>query len=363
MDDYNISVLIESKNEWCSRLVNLLTPCIFDGIKSIYDESIKICKDEDEIEKYLMTFQNLLTSIPKWSTEIIEKEVQNIINKTNCNYIEDLISCVHIAHLKALTSTRVGIQQKKIDIDIPSLNTFIHKVYINSARKIYSNVYLYEINQIPLQKQKSNREIEYIIKENILTTIRDNIPIEQILRAYIDETEETDVIVEEKKEIIPLENKVVKSNEKINSNKENDTSNISINIDDKDKNESTNKLKNIKDEINEIDLLLNNNLEESTKNNNEESIKETNEININTELLNTELLNTELLNTESENNNNQNNKDENNNDENNNDENNNDENNNDEKINFLNENEDILLNIDTLNSDIEDFDLETIKLE
>nr|UZT29015.1 hypothetical protein [Nucleocytoviricota sp.] len=184
MDDYNLSVLIESKNEWCARLVNLLTPCIFDGLKSIYDESLKICKEEGELEKYLMTFQNLLTAVPKWSPEIIGKEVQNIIDKTKCGYIEDLISCVHIAHLKSLTSSRVGTHQKKIDIDIPNLQNFIHKTYINTARKIYSNIFLYELNQVPLQKQKNNREIEYIIKECILNTIRENIPVEQILRAY-----------------------------------------------------------------------------------------------------------------------------------------------------------------------------------
>ena len=41
-------------------------------------------------------------------------------------------------------------------------------------------------------------KVEYIIKECILNTIRENIPIEQILRAYIDEAEETEIIVEEK---------------------------------------------------------------------------------------------------------------------------------------------------------------------
>ena len=76
MDDYNLNVLTESKNEWCTRLVNILTPCIYDGLKSIYEESLEICTKEGEIEKYLMTFQNLLTAIPKWSSEIIDNEVK-----------------------------------------------------------------------------------------------------------------------------------------------------------------------------------------------------------------------------------------------------------------------------------------------
>ena len=38
----------------------------------------------------------------------------------------------------------VGTQQKKIDIDIPSVDDFIHRVYIQCARKLYMNVYLFE---------------------------------------------------------------------------------------------------------------------------------------------------------------------------------------------------------------------------
>jgi len=43
----------------------------------------------------------------------------------------------------------------------------------------------------------------------ILNTVRENIPVELILKAYLDETEELDVTVEEKKELIPLKSKTV----------------------------------------------------------------------------------------------------------------------------------------------------------
>ncbi len=97
---------------------------------------------------------------------------------------------------------RVGNKQKKIDINIPSLNDFIHKAYINTARKLYKNIYLYEKNITPLQIQKHNREIELIVREEILNSIRENIPVEDILKVYLDETIEEDIQVEEKEEII-----------------------------------------------------------------------------------------------------------------------------------------------------------------
>jgi len=202
MDDFNVSSLLESKNEWGARLLTILTPLIIEGFKSIFDESYKLCKDNDETGKYLMTFQNLISRIPKWNVSIIETEKKRIIDKSGCSYLEELVTCIHIIQLKLLTAMRVGKKQKKIDINIPKLDDFIHKCYINVARKIYKNVYLFELNCSSLQIQKHNRELEIIVQECILNAVRDSIPIESILKAYMDETIEEEVVEEIKEQII-----------------------------------------------------------------------------------------------------------------------------------------------------------------
>ena len=43
--------------------------------------------------------------------------------------------------------------------------------------------------------KKNNRELEHIILECILLTIRESIPTEEIIRAYMDETTEQEEIV------------------------------------------------------------------------------------------------------------------------------------------------------------------------
>ena len=43
MDDYSLSSLSESKNEWCARLVKTLTPAIIEGLRSIYKEAFELC--------------------------------------------------------------------------------------------------------------------------------------------------------------------------------------------------------------------------------------------------------------------------------------------------------------------------------
>ena len=196
--------LSDSKNEWCARLVNILTPVCIQGIKSIFDEAHKLCKENDELDKYLMTFQTFLSRIPKWNNTIIETERKRIIESSGCSYLEELITCVHVIQLKTLTCVRVGQKQKKVDIDIPSVDDFIHKIYSNVARKLYTNIYLFEKNLMPLQIQKHNRELELIIKECIMNSVRESIPVENILRAYMDEADEQDVEVNEVEEKIPI---------------------------------------------------------------------------------------------------------------------------------------------------------------
>jgi hypothetical protein len=202
MDDFNIKSLSESKNEWGARLLVILTPLITEGFRSIFEESMKLCHANQEREKYLMTFQNLIARIPKWNNTIIENERKRIVEKSGCGYLEELVTCIHIVQLKSLTAMRVGQKQKKIDINIPKLDDFIHKCYIHAARKIYTNVYLFENQCPPLQIQKHNRELELIIQECILNAVRESIPIDHILKAYMDESVEEDCVEEIREQVV-----------------------------------------------------------------------------------------------------------------------------------------------------------------
>ena len=262
MDDFVISNLHESRNEWCSRLVSVFTPVVIEGVRSIFNESWKMCLDNDEASKYLMTFQNLLSRVPKWNNIIVEEERKRIVERSGCDYLEDLITCVHIIQLKVLTCIRVGNKQKKIDISIPKLDDFIHKVYIHVARKVYMNVYLLEKNISPLQVQKNYRELESIVQECILTTIRESVPTEAIIRAYMDESveQEEEVIIEDVPEQPDAESKTEEDTEDDKQKSTEETIPEVVptiqNIDDK---EVITKL-----EFNDVDSVLNeaNNVEE-----------------------------------------------------------------------------------------------------
>jgi len=211
MDDFEVSNLNESRNEWCGRLVSIFTPLVIEGIQSIFNEAWEICLDTEEPGKYLMTFQNMLSAIPKWNTVTVEQERKRIVDRSGCGYLEDLITCVHIIQMKILTCIRVGNKQKKIDVSIPNIDTFLHKLYIHVARACYKNVYLFERNISALTVQRNNRELECIVQECIMKTIRESIPTEEIIKAYMDEgvEQEEEVIIEDVDEEIKEEDKDV----------------------------------------------------------------------------------------------------------------------------------------------------------
>ena len=201
MDDFVTSNLHEARSEWAARLISVLTPHVQEGIQSIFEEAWKMCVDSQEPSKYLMTFQNLLCAVPKWNANIISAERIRIIEKSGCNYLEELIACVHVIQLKILTCIRVANQQKKIDLAIPKVDAFLHMVYINVARKVYSNVYLFDKNVTPLQNQKHRRELELVIQESILAAVRESIPTEEIIRAYLSEVDMVDELVIQNEEL------------------------------------------------------------------------------------------------------------------------------------------------------------------
>ena len=257
MDDFVISNLHESRNEWCSRLVSIFSPLVVEGIRSIFNESWKMCVETDEIGKYLMTFQNLLSKVHQWNSVIVEEERRRIIERSGCNYLEDLITCVHIIQLKVLTCIRVGNKQKKIDISIPKLDHFIHKVYIHVARKVYTNVYLFEKNVNPLQTQKNSRELETIVQDCILTSIRESIPTEAIIRAYMDESveQEEEIFIENVKEPV-VDTPVESESEVKEEKKEDETPSVVPSIQNIDEEKVVTRLT-----FNDIDSALNDNNE------------------------------------------------------------------------------------------------------
>ena len=76
-------------------------------------------------------FRNYLSKIEDWGNQTIESETQRIIENSNCEWLDDLITAVFISRVKILTSINDNNNYNKINLTIPKTTNFIHKLYIN----------------------------------------------------------------------------------------------------------------------------------------------------------------------------------------------------------------------------------------
>jgi hypothetical protein len=177
----------EAKAEYTKQLQLLLTPRIYEGIDAIYNDSMKASSEGGD---KMRIFQNFLKSIPKWNQEIINDETARIVEDSKCNYMDKLLNAIFISHTNSLTLKK-NKKNNNLNIDVPKLGYFIHKCYIETAREFYKNPYLLDkSNRNPKDRQANLRESLSIVNESINATIRNLLPMENILDIYLQETTE-----------------------------------------------------------------------------------------------------------------------------------------------------------------------------
>jgi hypothetical protein len=184
--DY-LNLLVDTKKEFSIYLINNLSPEISKGIYSIYLN----CKNRvEENNNILISFQQVLSDVPKWNNNVIYTETGRIKNKIS--YIEDLLTAVFISNMRLLCS--IKNKNKQIKVKVPKLEVFIHKCYIEVAKEFWSYTYLFNENINKLEVQKNKRQIEVIIKNSIEEVIRKLLPLKTILKDYLETNLDTETI-------------------------------------------------------------------------------------------------------------------------------------------------------------------------
>ena len=199
MDESSAPIFTQAKMEYTSQLIYYLTPQLFDGIKSIYDEAITMNR-VNKSQSLLSLFRSYLEKVPSWSNEIIENETDRIIQLSKCDWLDDLLTAVFISHTKILTAIGSSNDNSNIDLVIPKTINFIHKCYINVAREIWKNPYLYDENILGSEYQKNMRTVEDIIKVSIENTIRKLLPVKEILKKHLDTYETNNQEIQKRNE-------------------------------------------------------------------------------------------------------------------------------------------------------------------
>jgi len=194
-----IDVYSTAKSEYTQQFCIFLIPALLTYFLSLLEEAKE---KEKDLKRVLWTFQNLLKDIPEWNTDKVIRETETIQSNTKCDYLEELLTAVFVAHTKVLSAIRINSKSKKLQITIPKVDHFLHRTLSECARSLWSNAYLFSEQATSVDRQKNLRQVEHLLHQAILQSIRGMLPVKNILKEYL--TDDGDVEGDEEvKETVP----------------------------------------------------------------------------------------------------------------------------------------------------------------
>lgn len=176
--------LVYSKDFYYSRLCNLLSVGFYKGIKKIYNS----VKNNSNVMESL---QFELQSVTKWNTDKINNETQRIVDVSNYDKLLELLTaCIYTSTKILLHAKGNKKRNKKINITIPKLSTFVHDCYKSIARQLWMNPQLLSDRDLSAYKiQKNFKLVQDLITESVKKTIETYIPLNDIIENYTDESD------------------------------------------------------------------------------------------------------------------------------------------------------------------------------
>ena len=196
--DSVLSVYSDARTEYTKQLSVFLVPAYFQ----FYVDLLKTSRETmaAEPKRALWQFQTYLNEIHDWNMEKVRHEIQTIQSHCGCDYLEDLLTAVFIAHTKVLTAIRLSTNQKKVEIHIPKIDHFLFKVLCETSKLLWSSTYLFRDNISGMEKQQNYRQVEQLLHEGMLQAVRSLVPVKSILKDFVHQGQEDEEDKEDKED-------------------------------------------------------------------------------------------------------------------------------------------------------------------
>lgn len=169
-------LLIDAKREYVGQLTDVLAPYVINHLTAIY-----VAAQRQSRGTATVTFQRALREIPVWNANTIQQHTAEVQNRYS--FLGDLIAACFVAYVKILSSVKLHQQKPNIRLKLPANDTFVHKVYIHTAREFYA---------VPTMIATADRASKVaVVRTAVEASVRDMLPIEDILKAYLGNTVDT----------------------------------------------------------------------------------------------------------------------------------------------------------------------------
>jgi hypothetical protein len=178
----SVSLYSEARNEYLKQLSTWITPPLVEFFRKEYDTI-----SAREGRRAMGVFQGFCAEVPRWNQDVIDTNIGHVLSNCRCDYVEELMTAVFIAHTKMLTAIRVSTKQKKLSINLPKLDHFLHRVFVECARSFWKAPFLFADELSPVERQKNILQAESMCHDSISGAVRSLLPVKSILRDYLDE--------------------------------------------------------------------------------------------------------------------------------------------------------------------------------
>ena len=191
MEDTSAAIYSEAKSEYTKQLVFNFQPALLRFFLDRYTEAKAAAAVVSKSKSALSEFQDSLSQIPEWNLDKVQRETATLIQTIHCDYTDDLITAVFIAHTKILSAIRLHAKpRRKINITVPKPEHFMHRAMSECSRLLWSSVYLFSDSVPSLERQKNMNAVNDVLEEGILQAIRNLLPVKSILRDSLQEDED-----------------------------------------------------------------------------------------------------------------------------------------------------------------------------
>ncbi len=177
----------EARSEYTKQLATFIVPSLVGWFQQLWQ------RNAPQRQQAMYLFQTECEEIPRWNQDRIHDEVRVLLERAGCDYMEELVTAVFIAHTKVLTAVRLSARQKKLAITVPKLDHFIHRVFREAARSFWKSPFLFAETGNVVERQKNVLQIEALATEAITTAVRGLLPVKQILQDYLEGGEEEEL--------------------------------------------------------------------------------------------------------------------------------------------------------------------------
>ena len=186
--DSSAAIYSEAKSEYTGQLVFNFQPTLLRFFLDRFAEVKTLPNVTSKAKSALSAFQDSLSQIPEWNLDKVHSETTRLLEAIQCDYMEDLITAVFIAHTKILSAIRLHSKpRRKINITVPKADHFIHRTMSECSRFLWSNVYLFDDTVSSVDRQKNMNEVNRLLENGILQAIRNLLPVKSILRDSLQE--------------------------------------------------------------------------------------------------------------------------------------------------------------------------------